>query len=90
MNKLQELGVKIYTNTTVRKVQGNKVTIEKGKETEELSPISTVVVAAGYNADRELLSQLSGKYKVYSVGDCKEVRKMIDAIHEGFLCGLQI
>jgi len=90
LNKLQELGVKIYTNTTVRKVQGNKVTIEKGKETEELSPISTVVVAAGYNADRELLSQLSGKYKVYSVGDCKEVRKMIDAIHEGFLCGLQI
>ena len=56
----------------------------------ELAGVSMVVVAAGYRAEQELLSQLAGKYQVYSAGDCKEVRKMIDAIHEGFICGMRI
>ena len=90
LNKLQELGVKIYKSTAVKKIQEDTVTIEKGSETDELTAISTVVVATGYNTNKELFLQLSKKYQVYSIGDCKEVRKMIDAIHEGFLCGLQI
>lgn len=49
-----------------------------------------VVVAAGYKPEQELLSQLAGKYELYSAGDCKEVRKMLEAIHEGFICGTQV
>jgi hypothetical protein len=45
-----------------------------------------VVLATGYNSNRELLEPLRAKgLKVYPVGDAKKVRLIVDAIHDASL-----
>lgn len=90
-DKMQELGIKLHPVTTVMSVEGETVIAEHKGNKKEFKGMDTIVIAAGYEPDQKLLSQLTGnKYEVFSVGDCKEVRKMLEAVHEGFECGFQI
>ena len=44
-----------------------------------------MVLAAGLKPKEELLAALEGKVpEVYTIGDCVEARKLINAIWEGF------
>ncbi len=53
----------------------------------------SIVLAAGYRPDQSLLEPLSerqGGPEVYTIGDCVEPRKALEAIHEGFEIGQRI
>ncbi|NMB36039.1 MAG: FAD-dependent oxidoreductase [Firmicutes bacterium] len=90
MTRMQERGVELHPETTLKEIKGNTVIAEHKGEDKEFENISTVVIAAGYEPDRGLLASLAEKYEVFSIGDCKEVRKMLEAIHEGFECSFRL
>jgi hypothetical protein len=50
-------------------------------------PADTVVVAAGFKPNRDLIESLrkDPKLQVFEAGDCVRPRKIFDAIHEGHL-----
>jgi 2-enoate reductase len=47
----------------------------------------TVVLAAGFRPNRDLIDSLKkdAKLQVFEVGDCVKPRKIFDAIHDGHL-----
>jgi 2-enoate reductase len=95
MERFLELGVQILTDTQLIGVHPDRVAVtimDLTKEHELLSiPADTVVLATGYRSIDGLSPYLknSGR-EVYVIGDCREPRKIIDAIHEGYLAGLEI
>jgi 2,4-dienoyl-CoA reductase-like NADH-dependent reductase (Old Yellow Enzyme family)/thioredoxin reductase len=83
--KLKEKGIDLRPNTTARMISKEGVTVvcEDGKE--QLLKADTVVLACGSESVNGLVSELKGKVaEVYCIGDAKEPRKILEAIHEGF------
>jgi 2,4-dienoyl-CoA reductase (NADPH2) len=79
---LKRSGVKVLTEVTVTKVIPAGVEYLKGDETYFLEA-DTVVVATGTTSRNELYNKLQGRVpEVYAIGDAKEPRKALDAIHE--------
>lgn len=87
---LADLGVKILTRTTAKKVAERGILVEhRGKE--RLIKADSVVLALGAQPNRELANQLKKlEIELYAVGDCVEVRKLPNAVEEGFKAGLQV
>jgi 2,4-dienoyl-CoA reductase (NADPH2) len=51
----------------------------------------TYVIAAGSTSDTDLADALKGKApKVYSIGDCAEPRRILEAMREGWKTALEI
>jgi 2-enoate reductase len=50
-------------------------------------PADSVVLAAGFKPNRELIGglRLDPSIRVFEAGDCVSPRKILDAIHEGHL-----
>jgi len=87
MMKMQELGIKIYASSKLQEIKDGKALLQSGEVKIDIGGIDTIIIACGYEPDNSLEDVLAGKGIAYDViGDCKEVRKMIDAIHEGFEC----
>jgi 2,4-dienoyl-CoA reductase (NADPH2) len=88
--RLSKLGVRMLTNSTLKEIALDGVTVvgEKGEQT---VPADTVVVARKMRANNELREKLQGEVaRLFAVGDCVAPRKAINAIHEGFRVGVQI
>lgn len=88
--RLSKLGVRILTNSTLKEIALDGVTVvsEKGEQT---VLADTVVVARKMRANNELWEKLQGEVAtLFAVGDCIAPRKAINAIHEGFRVGVQI
>jgi len=85
--RFKGLKVSIHTGKRVEGVtdQGIAVTDRYGSRT--AIPADSVVVAAGFRPNRDLIDQLKSepKLQVYEAGDCVRPRKIFDAIHEGHL-----
>lgn len=91
MERLKEKGVEILTQTPVREIQTDRLVVDKKGRHEVLGNFDTFVLAAGYESDKRLEKLLENKkIPFYKIGDCAEVRKMIEAIHEGFLCAYEL
>jgi 2,4-dienoyl-CoA reductase-like NADH-dependent reductase (Old Yellow Enzyme family)/thioredoxin reductase len=93
MERFIERGVQVLTNTRLLHIHPNAVTVILTSLTNENEVITlstdTVVVAVGYQASEDLARELGGTGRlVYIIGDCREPRKIIDAIHEGYRTGL--
>jgi NADPH-dependent 2,4-dienoyl-CoA reductase/sulfur reductase-like enzyme len=90
MFSLNDLKVKVFTKATAREITKQGVKIEyRGKN--EFINADTVVLALGALPNRELADQL--KYlniEMYTVGDCDRVRKLPEAVEEGFKTALKI
>ena len=57
----------------------------------ELISADTVIIAIGSRPVDNLLRQVKGKgTEVFSIGDAKEPRKIIDAVREGFDAALKV
>ena len=95
MERFIDLGVQVLTNTKLLSIHPGGVTVVMTELTSENEVIfiraDTVVMAIGYRASQDLAQELekSGR-PIYVIGDCREPRKIIDAIHEGFQVGLEI
>lgn len=82
---LSDAKVKILTETKVLEITSEEVMIEGKDGQKSKLEADTVVLAVGLRPNDELISKLRGKVKeLYSIGDCMEPRKVIDAIWEGF------
>lgn len=89
--KLQENGVKLITSAKLVKVTSEGIVIvDSNKDLREVL-CQTVVMATGVKANGELYDDLISKRPhVYNIGDCKQPRKIHDAIFEGWFLGMNI
>ena len=65
-----------------------KVIIENSKfECTEIKA-DKVLIAVGFTPNNELFAQLEGKVPhIITLGDCKAIGKLFEAIHDGFNAG---
>lgn len=84
--------ITIHVGTSIKEIQKNKAILVKNNK-EEMVPFDTIVIATEpkplCDIEEDLKKQVP---KVFKIGDCKRkrVRKMLDAIHEGFEIGLTL
>lgn len=82
--------VKIRVRTQAREIRPDGVMLEFSGQQEMLSA-DTVVLAAGAKENRELKeTQQQLQVEFYAIGDCREARKALEAIHEGFQTALHL
>jgi len=90
---LSKYNVKVLTSTYVVKVEKEGVEVLKPPLERSFIKADTVVLAVGRTSelDREILSTAKEVAKeVYVIGDAKNPRKVIDAVHEAFFTALNI
>ena len=89
MKKLSERGIKATPGARVLEITPTGVTYEKDGATQSVDA-ETVVLAVGARAEKKLMEDLENKVEAYSVGDCVQARKALDAIYEGAKVGLRV
>lgn len=85
---LGRYGVKMLKNAEVVRITSEAVVVKVGDEEREL-PCDHVVLAAGVEREVSLAQGLDG-LRVEVIGDAKDPRKAIEAIHEGFDLGWEL
>jgi 2,4-dienoyl-CoA reductase-like NADH-dependent reductase (Old Yellow Enzyme family)/NADH dehydrogenase FAD-containing subunit len=88
MRRLAAHKVEILCHTRVECFAGDKVICCQGGMRFDITGIDHFVLALGYRP-HPFIPQLKSK-KVHRIGDCLQPRKALDAVHEGFLLGLEI
>jgi 2,4-dienoyl-CoA reductase (NADPH2) len=77
-------------NTTVKEILDNGVLVSRDGR-EEIVPANTIILAVGSNPENKLTTQLEGKpYQVMVIGDALQVRRVLEAVEEGFAAGRKI
>jgi len=90
---LEKYKIKALTCTPVIEIEKDKVVIFKPPAKKEAITADTVILAVGREPvlDNKIVEAARKIAKrVYIIGDAKEPRKIIDAIHEGFFTALYI
>lgn len=90
---LEKYKIKALTCTPVIEIEKDKVVIFKPPAKKEAITADTVILAVGREPvlDNKIVEAARKIAKrVYVIGDAKEPRKIIDAIHEGFFTALYI
>jgi NADPH-dependent 2,4-dienoyl-CoA reductase/sulfur reductase-like enzyme len=85
--RFKKLKISVHTGKRLEQVSDAGITVmdRYGIRTEIAA--DTVVVAAGFRPNRDLIESLrkDPKLQVFEAGDCVRPRKIFDAIHEGHL-----
>jgi len=90
LGELKAFGVKTISSATVTEIRDNSVVYSKNGD-ECAEPADTVVLALGSRPNRSLADSLTEAGVTFeAVGDCVEPRKVMDAIHEGFLAAIKL
>lgn len=84
LQRLEELGVDIRAGYKLRSINHDNVAGEvKGRPMK--MHVDSVVLAIGYEPDRELEAKLQkGGCKVITIGDCRTPGNIKEAVHQGF------
>ncbi|MBM3133630.1 MAG: FAD-binding protein, partial [Chloroflexi bacterium] len=95
MGCLIEEDVRILTNTKLLSIHPDGILVTMKQLTNENEVLfikaDSVVIAMGYRSSEDLSQSVRGSGRpVYVIGDSKEARKIIDAIHEGYQTALAI
>ena len=92
LQELRRLGVEMHTEARVLRIDEAGVTIASGAdEAEQTLACGTVVLAVGYRPRTELAERLEAAgLTVTVIGDAKQPRNVLDAVHEGFLAAMKI
>mgnify|MGYP001143879045 CR=1 FL=1 len=78
------LGINIITEVEVKEIKDSGVEIVRKDGSRELIEGDTIVVATGTKSENKLFEALKEKVsEIFIIGDAKEPRKALDAIHEG-------
>lgn len=81
MSFLANRGVVNHVNSKVKSIKKGKVILENGSSIEA----DSVIVAVGYQPNTQLEEKLKKSYEnVYTIGDAKLPRRVLDAVSEGF------
>jgi NADPH-dependent 2,4-dienoyl-CoA reductase/sulfur reductase-like enzyme len=85
--RFKKLKVSIHTGKRLENVSDQGVTVMDRFGVRTAIPADTVVLAAGFRPNRDLIDSLrkDPKLQVFEVGDCVRPRKIFDAIHDGHL-----
>lgn len=84
---LLRYGVELRTSSRVTAIEDDGVVVETDNRAEKIKA-DTVVLAVGARAENALFYQLEGSApEMYLIGDAREPRKAMEAIHEGFRVG---
>ena len=90
MGRLREAGIRMRANTKAARITEKGVEATRDGATEFFEG-DTVVLATGMMAKNELAKKLEHKVKVlYSIGDCAEPHRIVEAIENGFRIAAQI
>jgi 2,4-dienoyl-CoA reductase (NADPH2) len=87
IGQLTKLGIDTILDVKITKFEGKTIEYEQGGEKKKLNGIDTTILATGVEPNSDLyekLKETNPSYKVYRIGDCKNPRTMMEAIHEGF------
>ena len=80
--------VTLITNTNLAEVTDEGISVICGDSKTKTIRCDTVALALGMESRRELHESLRGEIsELYAVGDCREPRKILDAIWEGYKIG---
>ncbi|MFX1302827.1 MAG: FAD-dependent oxidoreductase [Promethearchaeota archaeon] len=85
---MMKLGINTITNAHITKFEKNTVEFQHEGETKSLENIDTFILATGVKPNTDLYDKIEASnpsYKIYKIGDCKEPRTMMEAVHEGFI-----
>jgi 2,4-dienoyl-CoA reductase (NADPH2) len=90
LKELRLLGVKVTTGARVTAIDDRGVIYQRQDEEKSLK-VDNVVLALGSVANLELEKDLvDSKIEFVKIGDAKQPRKLMDAVHEGFLAAAEI
>jgi pyruvate/2-oxoglutarate dehydrogenase complex dihydrolipoamide dehydrogenase (E3) component len=82
MERLQDLKVNIHTSVKVDKIDQNGVEATGINGVKHIFNADKVVIAVGSSSNDQLYKTLIGKVKeIYSIGDCKDPSKILEAVH---------
>ena len=90
LKRYKEEGVEVYTNTTVKEIDGTTVIVEKDGEELKLEGFDNIVFAVGSKSVQPFENVESLAKEVYVIGDAKQVRTALEAIYEGARVGMSI
>ena len=88
LQRMASYRIEIVCHTRVESLKGDRVICSQGGVRFELEGIDSFVLAPGYKQD-QFVREFKNK-KIHRIGDCVQPRKAIEAIHEGYLLGLEI
>lgn len=80
---LEDSELEFVTGARVAQIADDGLTYTKDGETVSIDA-DTIVIAAGYTPNDELLAQLEGKVDVSVIGDAVEADSILSAVHGGF------
>jgi 2,4-dienoyl-CoA reductase-like NADH-dependent reductase (Old Yellow Enzyme family)/thioredoxin reductase len=85
--RFKNLKVSVQTGKRLERVGDKGITVIDRFGTRTEITAETVVLAAGFKPNRDLIDSLrnESRLQVFEVGDCVRPRKILDAIHEGHL-----
>ncbi len=85
--RFKKLNVSVHTGRRLESVSDQGITVVDRVGARTTISADTVVLAAGFRPNRDLIDSLrkDPKLQVLEVGDCVKPRKIFDAIHEGHL-----
>ncbi|HIE03468.1 MAG TPA: FAD-dependent oxidoreductase [Candidatus Latescibacteria bacterium] len=90
LRRLEEKGVELRPGTEVLGfIPGGVVVRSEGMEL-RLSGFGTVAVAFGLVPEDGLARELGGRVPLWVVGDAREPRSALEAIHEGYEVGMEV
>ncbi|MEW5980234.1 MAG: FAD-dependent oxidoreductase [Acidobacteriota bacterium] len=91
LQSLESYHVKMVTDARVTAVTDEGVDVERDGKRDTLYA-DTVVLATGVAASQSLYNEIrrNNRFPVFLVGDAREPRRIVEAIHEGFHVGLEV
>jgi len=91
LNKLRELGIEQIIVQRLVEINEQEVIVIGEDSKRRGLKADSVVVSWGATPNNSLEQQMKGQIsKLYTIGDCKEPRSLLEAIHEGAYIARQI
>lgn len=84
LRQLEKLGVQVLTGVKVVMVNQKGLSVTDKRSQNGLIEVDRVVFAGGYGADEKTVKMFRGTGpELFTIGDCKEPRSILEAITEG-------
>lgn len=90
LKRFKKVGIEVYTNTKVTRIEGNNVYAEQNGQEVVFSGYENIIFAVGSQSYQPFDNAESLAEEVYIIGDAKEARSAVEAIYEGARVGMRI
>ena len=85
ISKIRESKIEVLLGRKAERIEPDGIILKNQNMVEEKVKTDVIVLAVGVIPANDLAKQIEGKIKeIYTVGDCSQARKIIDAVSEGF------